>query len=302
MKIFIPDNGTGNYKQFLFAAGENHVKIKEKDEVVNIYYSYTGDNSILTLLQITDAVKRNGAKEINLFIPYFPGARQDRVCVDGEALSVKVYANLINAQKYNKVVIFDPHSEVTPALLDNVVVVKNSEFVKHALRDIETIYRDEVLDKVSHGILSSNCIWDEAYGIICETPLVLISPDAGSNKKIFDLSKYLGGIEVVRADKTRDTKTGKLSNPIVYTDSLEGKIAVIVDDICSYGGTFKALAKELKAKGAAKIYLVVSHYEGVANLLELNKCGIDCVFTTNSLNKANAEKLLTIYDIWKFLC
>ena len=59
-------------------------------------------------------------KTINLFLPYFPGARQDRVMVAGESLTVKVYANLINDLKLNKVTIFDPHSDVTPALLEKV--------------------------------------------------------------------------------------------------------------------------------------------------------------------------------------
>lgn len=128
MNIYIPDNGKKTYEQLIFKAGENHIKITKTTQIeritpVNIFYSYTGDNSILILLQLTDAVRRLGAKEVNLFIPYFPGARQDRVCNKGESLSVKVYADLINNQNYDKVVIFDPHSDVTPALLNNVEVV-----------------------------------------------------------------------------------------------------------------------------------------------------------------------------------
>ena len=209
MIIRIPQTQPGDekiYKQHLFAAGENHITILQEpkeNEPVTIVYRYTGDNSILILLSMTDALRRMGVKEINLAIPYFPGARQDRVCNNGEALTVKIYANLINSQKYNKVVVFDPHSEVTPALIDNVQVVDNLELVKFALRDIETFYRDELVNKSffkDHFYTSSGVFDSEKY----KTPLVLISPDAGAAKKVLKLSNKLGGLEVVRADKTRD--------------------------------------------------------------------------------------------------
>lgn len=309
MKVNIPANDESQYVQRLFAAGENHVKFKVGPireilhgdvEAVTINYSYTGDNSILTLLQATDALKRMGAKKIDLVIPYFPGARQDRVCDTGEALSVKIYADLINSQKYNQVTIFDPHSEVTPALLDNVKVVDNCEFVKHALRDIETIYRDELMAQsfFKDQFYTNGGIFDSEK---FKTPLVLVSPDGGALKKVFKLSAYLGGLEVVRADKTRDTKTGKLGSPTVYADDLSGKICCIADDISSFGGTFKALAVELKKKGAAKIYLIVSHWEGVANLDQLNESGIDWVYTTDSLKREESQNLLTVYDVWRFI-
>lgn len=304
MIINIPENDSKNYKQLIFPAGENHVQLlnlPKEGEPVNILYRYTGDNSILILLQVTDAVRRCGVKEINLFIPYFPGARQDRVCNEGEALSVKVYANLINSQGYNKVVVFDPHSEVTPALIESVRVVKNHEFVKHALRDIETIYRDEFIKNIESAGMGIKDIFFSGNINDLVTPLVLISPDAGANKKVFKLSSYLGGLNVVRADKTRDTTTGKLSNPTVYADNLDGKICVVVDDIISYAGTFKNLSIKLKEKGAEKVYLIISHNEGVFDEKALKDSGIDKVFTTNSLARANETEFTKIYDVFRFM-
>ena len=74
-----------------------------------------------------------------------------------------------------------------------------------------------------------------------------------------------------------------------------------MDDICSYGGTFKGLAKELKNKGADKIYLIVSHWEGVANIKQLEECGIFLIYTTDSLAKTEDQAGLISIDVEKLM-
>jgi ribose-phosphate pyrophosphokinase len=111
------------FKHFEFGSGENHLQIlAPSSNRVEIMFRYSGDQSMIQLLLMTDALRRQGAAEIDLYIPYFPGARQDRVCNQGEPLSAKVYADLINQQRYRKVFVFDPHSDVVVALLDNEAV------------------------------------------------------------------------------------------------------------------------------------------------------------------------------------
>lgn len=182
--------------------------------------------------------------------------------VAGESLSVKVYADSINAQHYNQVTIFDPHSEVTPALLDRVHVIQNYEFVKQCL----AIIKEEV---------------------------ILISPDGGALKKIYKVSEFLGGVEVVECSKKRDVKTGALSGFRVYEEDLKGKHCVIVDDICDGGGTFLGLAKALKDKNAGKLSLVISHGIFSKGYEELTK-SFDTIFTTNSFRDVDEEKVVQI--------
>lgn len=281
------------YKSFNFAAGERQFQLTDLDHDnwniktgVNLYYKYSGDSSLFELMMAINALRNVGAYKINLFIPYFPGARQDRICNPGEAFSLKVYAEFINNLKCDQVHVFDPHSDVTPALINNVQIHKNWTFVK-------TVVDELMLSKGDSEEI--------------RTPeLVLVSPDAGANKKVFDLTKFLGGIPVVRADKLRDVTNGKILETVVYTEDLTGKIAIICDDICSYGGTFKALAKKLKEKNADKVYLVVSHFEGVANLRELKESGIDGVYTTDSFsmiesNDYNKEGFVKISNIWSVM-
>ena len=278
---------TLNAKTLTFGGGETHVTLHDTGHAANILCRFGGNKDITDLFIYVDALRRYGYTVIQLFIPYFPGARQDRVCNPGEALTVKVYADLINQLKLNRVHIFDPHSDVAPALIDNVVVHKNHDFVSSALTEIAT-----------------------------GSSAVLVSPDAGANKKIFDLAKALvfdhyRVMDVVRADKLRDVTTGKIIETTIYVETLEGKTCIIVDDICSYGGTFCALAKKLKEKGAEIVYLITSHYEDVADLQKLKDNGIARVFTTNSMEKVTGnithatspkeKSFVRVLDVRKYL-
>lgn len=273
------------YEHFFFGGGEQHVKLKHSDisELwsVTIWLHYSQDSEIWKLALIVDALRRaNSQTLIRLNIPYFPAARQDRVCVAGEPLTVKVFADFINAMNFSKVTIFDPHSDVTAALLNNVKVVDNTKLV--------------------------GAIMGEMNALDGTGKTVLVSPDAGSNKKVADVAKYLNNISgqdicVVRADKLRNVATGQIIETTVYADDLTGKDCYIIDDICSKGGTFCALAQVLKAKGASKVYLVVSHYEGTANIQMLKDSGIDLIFTTSSKPFVDRNTSLIIKCIKAFM-
>jgi ribose-phosphate pyrophosphokinase len=233
-KKFTPYKASIDFDTFTFSGGEPHIKISTlllENEKVMITNRIKSFNDLGFVLLAADALKRMRVEHIELLIPYFPAARQDRLMIPGEPLSVKVMADLINSVGFKKVQIVDPHSEVTPALLNNVEVISNHDFVKRALEKLGNNLND----------------------------ITLVSPDGGAAKKIFKLSKYLGGIEVVEAGKVRDVKTGKLKDFRVFENDLTGKNCIVIDDICDGGGTFLGLAKALRAKGAKKLVLIVTH-------------------------------------------
>jgi ribose-phosphate pyrophosphokinase len=250
------------FESFFFSGGEPHIKLdmdtfngKEQDVQVSIRLKSMNDLGMLAVA--TMALRQSGKLGKSfLFVPYFPGARQDRVMVPGEPLTVGVYANWINEFCYDNVQIYDPHSDVTPAVLDNVDVVNNLKFADECIADI----------------ISNN-----------EQETLLISPDAGSNKKILSLAKYTGYFskEVIKCDKTRNTSTGQISNFDVYAVDLEQKPCIIIDDICDGGGTFLGLAEELKKKNAGDLYLVVSHGIFSKGFKELRK-HFKAIYTTDS--------------------
>lgn len=259
-KNFKPLDGEEiQFENFTFAGGEPHIKINpdfDNSKKVIITHRLNSFNDLGLLCLAVDALQRMGVETTELYIPYFPAARQDRVMVKGEPLSVKVYAEIINALKFKKVIVFDAHSEVTPAVLNNCEVVPNHQFIK------------KVIESIGADIL-------------------LISPDGGALKKIYKVSEYLGGVEVVECSKSRDVKTGKLTGFKVYADDLQGKDCIVVDDICDGGGTFIGLAEELKKKNAGKLFLAVSH--GIFSKgLDSLAC-FETVFTTDSIKEINAK-------------
>lgn len=211
-----------------FSGGEIQFRLKDSNSVrghnVAIKVNITNSAGVMALLMATDALRRAGCNDIDLVMPYIPYARQDRVCVPGEALSLKVFADLINSQGYRSVEVWDAHSDVALALIDRVQHKKQYRFVNPLL-----------------------LISDHDY---------LVSPDAGSLKKIYEIS---GGVPVIRADKTRDPETGAIAGTIVYGGDLGKGNTLIVDDICDGGRTFVELAKVLKSKTSGNIDLYVTH-------------------------------------------
>ncbi|WP_440069785.1 ribose-phosphate diphosphokinase [Tenacibaculum discolor] len=266
-KNFTPYGTENNidYNFFTFSGGEPHIKIISKLEnvtEVTITHRIQSFNDIGTLLLATNALKNMEIKKLHVVLPYFPAARQDRLMVSGEPLSVKVYADIINAQNFESVTVFDPHSEVTPALLNNCRIIDNHKFIEHITEQ-----------------LSDN--------------LLLISPDGGALKKIYKVAAYLQNYEVVECSKSRNVKTGQLTGFKVYADDLQGKDCLIVDDICDGGGTFLGLAKELKAKNAGNLYLAISHGIFSKGFDELEK-HFTKIFTTDSFKTIENDNCIQI--------
>jgi ribose-phosphate pyrophosphokinase len=253
-KTFRPIEGKEiKFESFIFSGGEPHIKIApdfDRDETVTITHRLNSFNDLGLLCLAVDALRRMRVRDIDLFIPYFPAARQDRVMISGEPLSVKVYADIINALRLNKVTVFDPHSEVTPALLDSCEVILNHLFIK------------KVISTIGNEVK-------------------LISPDGGALKKIYKTAAYLGGIEVVECSKSRDVNTGHLSGFQVYHDDLKRSTCLIVNDICDGGATFTGLADALRQKNAGDLYLAVSH--GIFSKgFDLLTSSFKTIFTTDS--------------------
>jgi len=204
-----------------FPGGEVHVKFQRLSLRVNVYANLKSSRDIMELLLLNDAVQRSGTKITKLTIPYFPYARQDRVCNEGEALSVKVMTNLINGMNIEKVVIIDPHSDVTPALLNNVTVIEQ------------------------HSLLKGAAFADK----------LIVCPDAGAEKKIQKQKR-----PYVMATKVRDSRTGEIiETKILDPVRVSGKECLIVDDICDGGRTFIELGKALRKHNAKNVSLFVTH-------------------------------------------
>ncbi|MFK8057634.1 MAG: ribose-phosphate diphosphokinase [Saprospiraceae bacterium] len=266
-----PNLETVSFESFMFSGGEPHIKLLSSVEgqAVHITHRACSWNDLGLIAIASDALRRGGAKSVELTLPYFPGARQDRLMVAGEALTVKVYANFLNQLSLKRVTIFDPHSEVAPALLDTPRVVSNIDFIREV---------------VSH----------------LPEDVILISPDGGALKKIYKVAAALEDYDVVEGGKRRDVKTGQLSGFSVNETDLKGRPCLIVDDICDGGGTFIGLAAELKKANAGALFLAVSHgifSRGLEDLAEV----FSEVFCTDAFNTPALHERLHVVPMVKLL-
>ncbi len=227
-------------ESFKFPGGEIQVRLPDVDldGPVRLRAWLHDSDAIMALLLSVDAIRReNSSTAIMLELPYLPYARQDRVCQPGEALALRVMADLINGLELDKVVLYDPHSDVAGALINRVEIVPQADLAI------------EVIDHL--------CEEEE------EEALTIVSPDAGAEKKALTLTKRLHqrtglDYELICASKQRNTATGEITGTTVHGD-VAGKTVLIPDDICDGGRTFIELAKVLKKQGAAKVYLYVTH-------------------------------------------
>ena len=222
-------------KDMTFSGGEVHIKLSEShhcNDVCFVHVSLTSSDEVMKLLMVTDAVRRMcKPKKMILRMLYVPYARQDRVCSQGEALGTRVFCDVINNLNYDEVYILSPHSDVVPALLNNV-------------HDLTYLFEHKVQDLLEK----------EGHYVLC-------APDAGAEKRTMSFAK-LAGKDMFTATKTRDVTTGRITDTRVNVPhgGLSGQTVVIYDDLCDYGGTFIELAKILKEDhSASRVVLVVAH-------------------------------------------
>lgn len=240
--------------------------------------SLTSSDQVMSLLMLNDALEREGffnGRESILQIGYFPYARQDREANHGESLSVKVMAGLINNMCFDQVQILDPHSDVTPAVLRECVVIPAYA---------------PVLSRTDLPELFKNAI--------------LVSPDAGAEKKTLAFAKAVGNEqEILRAGKTRCTETGRITGtwvaPYDYGHEFDAaQDFVFLDDICDGGRTFMELRKAVFAAAKGKVrsfHLHATHgifSKGLECLLGLD--GFDSISTTDSLPQKQHPNLTVI--------
>jgi ribose-phosphate pyrophosphokinase len=238
----------------MFPAGEVYIKtnVPLGTKTVRINSRAKNSDDIVKILMACDSLQRQGARYIELFLPYLPYSRQDRVCGHGEAFSLKVLAYML-VPVIDRIITYDVHSNVALTLIDQRLKVYDNH--------------REVLDFVDFIMPKGK-------------KLALISPDAGSAKKAQKL--YDTGMfdTVVFCNKRRVGKKVVVDD---INNNLSGMTAIVVDDICDGGRTFIELGKKLRDRHVEEMHLFVSHgifSAGTHALKETYKY----IGTTNSMN------------------
>lgn len=188
------------------------------------------NDNLMELLIFVDALRRSSAKEINVIVPYFGYARQDRKSKPREPISAKLVADLFSAAGANRIVTFDLHAAQIQGFFscieDDLSAVP---FLGHV------ILHDESIDK-------SN--------------LVTVSPDHGGVNRARRIAEKLN-TPIAIIDKRRNAAYQPEVMNII--GDVRGKNCLIVDDMVDTAGSIVAAAKALKDNGAKEVMMACTH-------------------------------------------
>ena len=268
-----------NYQIKSYPDGGKYVVINEPFE--ELVYRINSYEDLFLLKSLKDA--NPNLKRIT--IPCMFQQQHDRRFSSNESFELKLVCDFINSCNFERVSIFHPHSDVTPALINNCEVISNNKFIAEVILSLYPTAID------------------------AEKSCVLMSTDAGGFKPLMKLCNDINWQgETYSASKSRQYINGEsILTQVVDKQDFEGKDVLIIDDICVYGGTFIGLANLLKQRNVGKLYLAVSHLT-IKKPSYLLESGFEQIFTTNSkgfqyLNvDENTPQNLTTINLFNDLC
>lgn len=248
-----------------FSDGETSVKILNNVRGADTYVVQSTctpvNDNLMELLLTIDALRRASAERINVIIPYYGYARQDRKDQGRVALSAKVVANLLVASGAHRIVCLDLHSAQIQGFFDI---------------------------PVDHLVAAPVfCDFLKAKGL--EKDIVVVSPDVGNVKRARNYAARLDAPLVI-IDKRRPK--ANVSEVVNIIGEVKGKRCFIFDDLIDTAGTLCNGAEALIQAGASSIFACATHavLSGPA-LDRLNKSPIEKVIVTNSIDQETHASL-----------
>lgn len=251
--------------------GTLNIKLTQNDINSLISYSHIGwyydsEEELVVMIYLLNALHSKNITGIGLDMPYVPNARMDRCENVNDVFTLKYFANIINSLGFNFVRTLDVHSTVTEALINNISNESPVSYIQFVMGQIVPFTNRE---------------------------LTIFYPDVGSMKRYSKMIKA----PCAFGNKVRDWETGKIQNLEVVGDQklIKDHDILIIDDICSRGGTFYYAAQKLKELGAKDIYLWVSHCENTILDGEFINSGLlKKIYTTDSIYTAKHDLIEVI--------
>lgn len=239
-----------------FSDGEVFVDIQESVRGVDVYVVQSTcipcNNNLMELLIMCDALKRASAASITAVIPYYGYARQDRKAAPRTPISAKLVADLITVSGATRVVCVDLHAGQIQGFFN--IPVDHLYATPVLLDYIKKNFKDDI---------------------------VFVSPDAGGVERTRAFAKRLGASLAI-IDKRRPKPN--VSEVMHIIGEVEGKVAIILDDMVDTAGTLTQAAQAIKDHGAKEVYACCTHAVLSGPAIErINKSVIKELVTTNTI-------------------
>lgn len=216
----------------MFPDGENYIRLESsvEDEHVVIVQTTSPpqDGRLMQLAFMANAAKRGGAKRVTAVVPYLAYARQDKIFLQGENVSIETVGNMLATAGVNELITVNVHQESAltkfpfPARSLSAIPVIAEYFFKKGIK--------------------------KAFAL---------SPDKGAVHIAQQAQQVLGG-EYGYLEKHRDRYTGQTSQTGKGLN-VKGETVIIFDDMISTGGTIVGAAKILNELGAAHVFAACAH-------------------------------------------
>ncbi|HLB25523.1 MAG TPA: ribose-phosphate pyrophosphokinase [Nitrospirota bacterium] len=246
-----------------FSDGEINVKINENVRGTDVFVvqptSSPVNNHLMELLIMMDAFKRASARRITAVIPYYGYGRQDRKVQPRVPITSRLVADLITTAGADRVLTVDLHAGQIQGFFD--VPVDN--------------------------LFATPVLFDHLRANGLKDPVV-ISPDAGGVERARAFSKRLGG-SIAIIDKRRSAPN--VAEVMNIIGEVEGRDALILDDMIDTAGTITKAVAAIKAHGARKVVAACTHavLSGPA-ITRLNESELDKVICTNTIALDDKQK------------
>ena len=260
-----------------FSDGEINVRINENVRGSDVFVVQSTctpvNNNIMELLLMADALKRASAARITAVIPYYGYARQDRKAAPRVPISARLVADLLEVAGIDRLLTIDLHAGQIQGFFDIPV---------------DHLYAAPVIvDYVK-----------KEY----QNDLVIVSPDAGGVERARAFAKRLG-VSLAIIDKRREK--ANVSQVMHVIGDVDGKNAILLDDMIDTAGTITQAASAIKENGAKKVVAACAHavLSGPA-LDRINDSALEEVIVTNTIPMdSNVEKCkkLTVLSVASLL-
>ncbi|MDD9207688.1 ribose-phosphate diphosphokinase [Georgenia sp. 10Sc9-8] len=257
-----------------FANGEIYVRFNEsvRGSDVFVLQSHTSpiNGWLMEQLLMVDAAKRASAKRISVVSPFYPYARQDKKHRGREPISARLVADLYKTAGADRLMSVDLHAAQTQGFFDG---------------------------PVDH-LWAMPILTDYVRTRVDATNVTMVSPDAGRIRVAEQWADKLGGTPLAFIHKTRDVTRPNHAVANRVVGDVEGRTAVLVDDLIDTAGTITEAVKVVLAAGAADVIVAATH--GVLSdpaAKRLSECGAREIVVTDTLPITQSFPQLTVLPI-----